>query len=236
MGFQKTQAPSGAKPIHLGMQPKGVAQSSDADKDLPKFAARIEETVVHTGVQHRYGQLYADFLKARKSIFIDHKSWDLPHTDGMEFDQYDTPQSRSVVIHEYGRVLAGVRLLPTTARCGCYSYMLRDAQLGMLPDIPQHVLYEDAPVMPHVWEATRLFVMLDQSAERRMIIQAKLIRGMARAAIEQGATHVIGIVPAVFQRWMNRIGLNALPLGPKMHISGDYTQAAVMHVAGKATV
>jgi len=214
----------------------GATADKAKAENPPQFAARIEETIVYIGNHHRYGQLYADFLKARKSIFIDRKSWDLPHTEGMEFDQYDTPQSRSVVIHEYGRVLAGVRLLPTTARCGCYSYMLRDAQLGMLPDIPQHVLYEDAPVMPHVWEATRLFVMQDQSAERRMIIQAKLIRAMARAATEQGATHVIGIVPAVFQRWMNRIGLNALPLGPKMHISGDYTQAAVMHVAAKPKV
>lgn len=236
MGFHKSKASQNVRPINLGMTPKGAAALPGAEKELPQFAARIEETIVYVGNHHRYGQLYADFLKARKSIFIDHKSWDLPHTDGMEFDQYDTPQSRSVVIHEYGRVLAGVRLLPTTARCGCYSYMLRDAQLGMLPDIPDHVLYEDAPVMPHVWEATRLFVMQDQSAERRMIIQAKLIRGMARAATEQGATHVIGIVPAVFQRWMNRIGLNALPLGPKMHISGDYTQAAVMHVAAKPTI
>jgi len=57
---------------------------------------------------------------------------------------------------------------------------------------------------------------------------------MARAATEQGATHVIGIVPAVFQRWMNRLGLNALPMGPKLNISGDHTQAAVMHVANQA--
>jgi acyl homoserine lactone synthase len=45
---------------------------------------------------------------------------------------------------------------------------------------------------------------------------------------------VIGIVPAVFQRWMNRLGLNALPMGPKLNISGDHTQAAVMHVANQA--
>lgn len=125
---------------------------------VPVSSGRIEETIISVGNQHHYGQLFIDNLKARKMVFIDQKSWDLPHTEGMEFDQYDTPQSRSVVIHEYGRVLAGVRLLPTTARCGCYSYMLRDAQLGMLPDIPDYVLYEKAPVMPQVWEATRLFV------------------------------------------------------------------------------
>ena len=151
----------------------------------------------------------------------------------MEFDQYDTPQSRSVVIHEYGRVLAGVRLLPTTAQCGCYSYMLRDAQRGLLPNIPEYILYEPAPVVAHVWEATRLFVTKNEPAERRLVIQAKLIKAMANAATQQGATHVIGIVPAAFQRWMNRLGLSALPVGPKLNISGDHTQAAVMYVAGQ---
>ncbi|MCX8227275.1 MAG: N-acyl-L-homoserine lactone synthetase [Sulfitobacter sp.] len=232
MGFHKVKTSQDAQTVQASASSK---QNSDAHKVISAnfgFASRIEETVVSISNQHLYGQLYADNLKARKQVFIDQKAWNLPQTDGMEFDQYDTPQSRSVVIHEYGRVLAGVRLLPTTARCGCYSYMLRDAQLGMLPDIPDYVLYERAPVMSHVWEATRLFLTKSEPAERRLIIQTKLIKAMARAAAEHGATHVIGIVPAVFQRWMNRLGLNALPMGPKLNISGDHTQAAVMHVAG----
>jgi acyl homoserine lactone synthase len=233
MGFQTIKASQGTSSVQSGVSYEENVKSQNAIPAVPAVSGRIEETVISVGNQHRYGQLFIDNLKARKTVFIDQKSWDLPHTEGMEFDQYDTPQSRSVVIHEYGRVLAGVRLLPTTARCGCYSYMLRDAQLGMLPDIPDYVLYEKAPVMPHVWEATRLFVNHNEPADRRLVIQTKLIKAMARAATEQGATHVIGIVPAVFQRWMNRLGLSALPMGPKLNISGDNTQAAVMHVAGQ---
>lgn len=187
---------------------------------------------VHT--QHHYGELYIEFLKARKRVFIDAKHWELPQTEGMEFDQYDTPQSRSVVIHEFGQVLAGIRLLPTTARCGCYSYMLRDAQRGLLEGIPQHVLYEKAPVADHIWEATRLFVSPEVESERRLLVQALLLTEMARAAVDEGASHVIGIVPAVFKRWMARLGMGALPLGPKLVIDGDKTQAAVMHVAAVA--
>jgi len=234
MGIQNAKSHQRAETIQLEPSVQAALQTRPVENDVPSYATRLEETVVHIGNQYRYGQLYSDFLKARKSVFIDQKEWDLPHTEGMEFDQYDTPQSRSVVIHEYGRVLAGVRLLPTTAQCGCYTYMLKDAQRGMLPDIPEYVLYEDAPVMPHVWEATRLFLSKNEPAHRRLAIQTKLIRGMARAATEQGATHVIGIVPAVFQRWMNRLGMSALPLGPKLNISGDNTQAAIMHVANYA--
>ncbi|MCR8827653.1 acyl-homoserine-lactone synthase [Pseudosulfitobacter koreensis] len=181
--------------------------------------------------QHRFGELYVDFLRARKRVFIDQKRWDLPQTDGMEFDQYDTPQSSAVVVHEFGRVLAGVRLLPTTAHCGCYTYMLKDAQRGLLPDIPQKVLYETAPVAPHVIEATRLFITPDVTAERRMIVQMQLMQAMASSASAQGAKFVIGIVPAIFQRWMTRLGFSAVPMGPKLNIDGDNTQAAIMNVS-----
>ena len=232
MGFHAVKA-SEQQSVEIGVADTGRASGQKTVQSRPTFAARIEETVVCVENQHRYGQLYADLLRARKTVFIDQKAWDLPQADGMEFDQYDTPQSRSVVIHEYGRVLAGVRLLPTTAQCGCYSYMLRDAQRGLLPNIPEYILYEPAPVVAHVWEATRLFVTKNEPAERRLVIQAKLIKAMANAATQQGATHVIGIVPAAFQRWMNRLGLSALPVGPKLNSSGDHTQAAVMYVAGQ---
>ncbi|QFS83759.1 Isovaleryl-homoserine lactone synthase [Roseivivax sp. THAF40] len=190
---------------------------------------RTAELSIHT--QARYGDLYPEFLRARKRVFIDQKGWNLPNVDGMEFDQYDTPQSVSIAIHDFGQVLAGIRLLPTTAKCGCYSYMLRDAQRGLLTDIPAHVLYESAPVADHVWEATRLFVSSDVPAERRSVVQAQLMIEMASIAVRHGASHVIGIVPAVFRRWMGRLGLSALPLGPQLVIDGDKTQAAVMHVA-----
>ena len=180
-------------------------------------ANRIMATTLSVANQHRFGELYVDFLRARKRVFIDHKKWDLPNTDGMEFDQYDTPQSSAVVVHEFGRVLAGVRLLPTTAYCGCYTYMLKDAQRGLLQDIPETVLYQEAPVAPHVIEATRLFITPDVSAERRMLVQTKLMQAMASSAI--------------FQRWMTRLGFSAVPMGPKLNISGDNTQAAIMNVS-----
>jgi len=83
---------------------------------------------------HEYGDLLVKYLRARKVVFIDRLNWQLPNIDGMEFDQYDTPQCRWVIIHEFGEVLGGIRLLPTTAKCGTYTYMLRDGQRGLLAD------------------------------------------------------------------------------------------------------
>ncbi len=196
----------------------------------PELTTEVQGTTLSFGNMHRHGRLCINYLRARRKVFIDQKGWELPQTDGMEFDQYDTPESRWVVIHEYGRVLAGMRLTPTTARCGQYSYMLRDAQRGLLENIPNDVLFFDAPVRKDVWEATRLFVAVDVSSSRRLIIQTILLEQMAASARELGARAIIGIVPAVFSRWMKRIGMSATPIGPAMIIDGDKTQAALMNV------
>lgn len=81
----------------------------------------MQTTTLSFANLHNHGELFANIFRARKQSFIVQKRWNLPQTDDMEFDQYDTPMSRWVAIHENGRVLAGVRLTPTTARCGMYS-------------------------------------------------------------------------------------------------------------------
>jgi len=215
------------------VRPKATSAPTHALKDRggDERNDRIRSTVLSVKTAHLYGELYADFLTARKHVFIDVKAWDLPQTDEMEFDQYDTPQSRSIVLHEYGKILAGIRILPTKARCGCYSYMLRDAQLGVINSIPPYVLYEEAPTADFIWEATRLFITADVPAARRLTVQTRLMLEMAKAVVDEGATHVIGIVPYVFRRWLDRIGMSALPIGPKLTMDGDTSQAAIMHVA-----
>ena len=91
MGIQNAKSHQRAETIQLEPSVQAALQTRPVESDVPSYATRLEETVVHIGNQYRYGQLYSDFLKARKSVFIDQKEWDLPHTEGMEFDQYDTP-------------------------------------------------------------------------------------------------------------------------------------------------
>ena len=195
----------------------------------------IKTTVMSYASMHLYGELFVTFMRARKKVFIDQLHWDLPETEGMEFDQYDTPQSRLIAVHEYGQILGGVRLSPTTARCGNYSYMLRDAQKGMLDSIPSDVLFFKAPVEDRIWEATRLFITDAVAAKRRAEVQKVLMEGMSAAAVSMGATSVIGIVPYVFSRWLKRIGMDAVPVGPKFSIDGTASQAALFNVGQAVT-
>lgn len=201
-----------------------------AKQITPQADPHVRATTLTVRNMHRFGELFVNYLKARREVFIVQKGWSLPEVDGMEFDQYDTPRARWIVIHEYGEILAGVRISPTTARCGQHSYMIRDAQLGLLEGLPHDVLYFDAPVDEHIWEATRLFVAQSVASSRRLQIQVMLMEQMAAAARREGASHVIGIVPAVFRRWMNRFGMSATPVGPVITIEGESTQAALMNV------
>ena len=202
------------------------------NRDISPDHARLRASSLSFSNLHHHGGLMIDYLRARRETFIDTKGWDLPQVDGMEFDQYDTPYARWIVLHEYGEVMAGVRLIPTDRTCGLHSYMIRDAQLGLLPNIPSDLLYMDAPTKPYIWEATRLFVVPSVPSNRRIAIQTLLMQQMSSTARDLGASHVIGIVPAVFSRWMTRLGLlSALPVGRLMDFDNEKSQAALMNVS-----
>jgi acyl homoserine lactone synthase len=178
---------------------------------------------------HNHGELFANMMRARRERFIEHRKWNLPEAMGMEYDQYDTPASRWVVVHDdTGRVMAGNRLTPTTAQCGIYSYMIRDAQRGLLDTIPQHLLYEDAPVDPWVWESSRLFVAQDVPSSIRRRVHTQLIAELGASAREVGATHCLTLLAATWPRWCDRVGVRMKAMGPVMEIDGIENQVVMM--------
>lgn len=178
---------------------------------------------------HDHGVLFTNLLRARRESFIVQRKWDLPEVDGMEFDQYDTPQSRWIAVHDGGAILAGIRLTPTTARCGIYSYMIRDAQRGLLETIPPTVLYETAPVSPLVWETSRVFIARDVPSDIRGKVQRDLMTEMVACARHLGATRLLGLCPAVWGRWMSRIRFQTEAAGPVLQIGGVANQCIAMN-------
>jgi N-acyl-L-homoserine lactone synthetase len=116
--------------------------------------------------------------------------------------------------------MAGVRLTPTTAQCGLYTYMVRDAQRGLLDTIPGNLLWDSAPVAPHIWDANRLFVVsdVDQSIRRR--VQMSLMSEMVHTARDLGASVLIGLLPTLIPRLARRLGIDMAPAGPEMDFDG----------------
>ena len=190
----------------------------------------MQTTTLSFRNMHAHGELFTDILRARRETFIVQRNWDLPEADGMEFDQYDTPQSRWIAVHHLGEVLAGIRLTPTTARCGIYTYMIRDAQMGLLESIPSDLLYEAAPIDPHIWEASRVFVSPHVPAKLRVRVQASLMGQMVKTAREEGATQLIALCPRAWMRWMRRLGYQTEHVGPCLDIGGSDNQAILMRL------
>lgn len=193
----------------------------------------MQSTTLSFNNIHNHGNLFTNLLRARRESFIVERRWDLPETEGMEFDQYDTPESRWIAIHEGGQVLGGFRLTPTTAKCGMYSYMIRDAQRGLLGDnIPQNLLYEEAPVLPHVFELSRFFKASHLNTRARVQVQVKLVQALLDTRATLGVKTIIGLGSPKWARWMPRFGLEIEHPGPVMMIEGKENRVNVTHLPG----
>ena len=184
----------------------------------------MQTTTLSFSNRHNHGELFANLFRARKQSFIIQKNWDLPESEDMEFDQYDTPQSRWIAIHDRGEVLAGIRLTPTIARCGIYSYMIRDAQKGILGgSIPQDLLFAEAPIDEQTWECSRVFVSHSIPQTYRRKVHFKMVEAMTGSARELGASRLIALTGATWPRWYGRCGLDAEAIGRRMWIDdGDF--------------
>ena len=189
----------------------------------------MQTTTLSFANLHNHGELFANMLRARRELFIVHNKWKLPEAMGMEYDQYDTPASRWVVVHDdMGRVMAGNRLTPTTTTCGIYSYMIRDAQRGLLNTIPSNLLYKDAPVSDTIWESSRLFVAHDVPSSIRRRVHAQLIAHLGTAVRGLGATHCLTLLAATWPRWADRVGVKMSAMGPIMEIDDIENQVVLM--------
>lgn len=161
---------------------------------------------------HKHGDSFSNMLRARHGTFIERNHWDLPQVDGMEFDQYDTPAA---------------------ARVGIYTYMMRDAQRVLHESIPRDLLWEEAPVAPHIWKSSRVFVSEDVPARIRLRVRIKRIGEMVRSARDLGTTRVLGLIPEHSPRLARRTGIGFVAAGPVLEIDGSPSVCVTISMATK---
>ena len=191
----------------------------------------MQTTTLSFANMHNHGELMANLFRARRQSFILRNQWELPEALGMEYDQYDTPASRWIAVHDGLQIRAGIRLTPTTARCGIYSYMIRDAQNGLLDTIPDDLLNFEAPVHPDIWESSRVFVAQDTPMAIRRRVHALLITEMTRSARDLGAKLVLGIIPSNWPRWASRCRLEIAAAGRVLEFDGYDSQCVSINLA-----
>jgi len=172
---------------------------------------------------HHHGDLFGNILDLRtfrSEIAFDPKK---------HCDAYDTPQSRWLAIHAPdGRVLASLRMTPTTAQCGIYSYMIRDAQCGLIDDLPAHVLYGDAPIEKGLWEVTRGFVSPDLTKAERDEVFKKLAREVIATVRAEGIRTLLTLLPESWGDWGRPSLLSSDVAGPEVEIEDEAHQAKII--------
>ncbi|WP_293574931.1 acyl-homoserine-lactone synthase [Phaeobacter sp.] len=171
------------------------------------------------------GGVFTRLLRARHRHFNERNDWDLPHARGMEFDQYDTPESVYCAIHDDTSVKAGFRLTPTTAQSINASYMLRDAQLGLLPGLPNTLLDTPAPRDPDVWEITRVFISDELLSHERKTVYRELASNLASMATALQVRSFLCLTSVTAALLTLKVGFHMHPAGPKCEIAGELCQA-----------
>lgn len=156
--------------------------------------------------------LVNDYLKLRKAVFVDRMSWPLFHAENLEFEQYDTFDTVYVVATLNDEVVGGARLRRTDQITGTgqvqYTYMIRDACLGILPGLPRGLCYETPPLDNQVWELTRLVVNGPHD------VSPMIFNKMNDFLRSVGAESVLFLGSPAFQRMANSLGWTVRQLGP----------------------
>lgn len=159
--------------------------------------------------------LVSEYLRLRKNVFIDQMNWGLHAHQAAEFEQYDHFGTTYVVAEDAGtgEVVGGARLLrtdqasPSGSGRISYSYMIRDAYMGLLDDLPIDISGTELPVDGRTWELTRLISR--GTAHVAEAILAKVQDFLAAA----GARRCLFLGPRAFMRMASRMGFEPVPLG-----------------------
>ena len=156
--------------------------------------------------------LVNDYLKLRKQVFVDRLEWPLFHAEDLEFEQYDSFNSVYVVATQNGVVVGGARLRRTDEISGTgqiqYSYMIRDACLGVLPGLPQTLCSSTPPMCDKTWEITRMVVTGSRDVSRMILAKINNFLG------EEGADTVLFLGSPAFKRMANSLAWPVKQLGP----------------------
>jgi acyl homoserine lactone synthase len=177
---------------------------------------------------HIYGTAFYDYLKLRKQFFVDTLNWDIPHNDLVEMDQYDNPLAHYSLVLRDGVVLGGMRAMSTTSHWGGYTYLVRDAVAGKLPNIPKQI-YESEIDDPEVWECTRLVISeeLTQTRERVQCLSL-ILDGLAETARQHGALEFMSLTRASLVRSLRQLGWDCDRIGETYRSPDDGHRYAVL--------
>lgn len=171
-------------------------------------------------------QLYGKLASYRHKVFVERLGWQLRAEDGLEFDQFDRPDTVYVIARdEDGHVIGCARLLPTTQ-----PYLLGEV-------FPELMDTQPVPNSPEVWELSR-FAAVDINDATAMSplgqfsspIAVNLLQASIDSAAERGAKQLITVSPLGIERLLRKAGFTARRAGPPLTIGGHQVFACLISI------
>ncbi len=180
--------------------------------------------------QHRHGAAFHEYLRLRKTFFVDELDWDIPHNDEVEMDQYDNPCAYYSLVLQRGRVVGGARVMPTTSNWGRHTYMLRDALRGSIETIPRTAMPTDIAT-DEVWECTRLVVSdaLTNPSDRAACL-SMVVGGLVDIAFARGGRELVTLTRPSLVRALRNLGFPADQMGETYQSEADGRKYAVLRM------
>lgn len=158
------------------------------------------------------GRNFSKYLALRYSHFVRDLGWSVPHANDCELDQYDNLNARYVLITHRGDVIAGARAVASSAQWMQWSYMIGDAQKGLLPGIPKNALPVINPSI-ETWECTRLVVSPGCAAGERSNALKLVVKGLCDVAYSEGGKTLVSLSPLTMQRMLRSLGYDPSSIG-----------------------
>jgi acyl homoserine lactone synthase len=168
---------------------------------------------IQIGTAHSLGmETMVDLARYRYAVFVQHLEWRLQTQCGLEFDQFDRPDTRHVLARAAdGRIVGVARLLPTTR-----PYLLGEVFPQLMDGAP-------LPCAEGIWELSR-FAALDLAAgaaSQCFDSATMLLQAVLDDAARHGVRRLITVSPLGIERLLDRCGFKASRAGEPRLVDGQ---------------
>lgn len=157
--------------------------------------------------------LFQQSLRLRYQTFVLQYGWQLPTVGQNESDQYDSIFAHHVLLLDGRRVIATIRLLPTTHDIFGITYMILDAHRGKLAGMPAKIMKRE--IISHsTWEASRMAICKSIPRNQIYPIIKQLILTAQLQIRNKGGSSMLGLMKPQFINIFKRLEIPVQQFGP----------------------
>lgn len=182
----------------------------------------IEAHIVNAENRHSYHREFEEFLRRRHEYYAVANRWVPISDDGLELDPFDTPQATYMLGMLAGRVVTSARLMPTS---------LPNLVSEEFPHMCENI---GLPRRDDWADWTRTYVLPEYRGVGSTGILGQMFCAVMEYCLEEGITHVGGVLQQyLLKRWLD-MGWNVIPAGMPRVLSGDWCLVAYIEVNAMA--